>query len=124
MPLDLESTYLSLDGQGGVARHEGGENFWRTMDQNPEILGTLLTAMTGEGDWPQWEMHPEGDEILILLEGRLTMILDRDGRESRVEMTPGATLVVPKGAWHRAVDQQGVRMLFVTYGAGTTHRPA
>jgi mannose-6-phosphate isomerase-like protein (cupin superfamily) len=69
-------------------------------------------------------MHPQGDEILVLLEGRLKMILDQDGIQRQVEMTPGSTLVVPKGAWHRAVDQEEVRMLFVTYGPGTMHRPA
>jgi hypothetical protein len=31
--------------------------------------------------------------------------------------------VVPRGVWHRAERQRGVRMLFITYGAGTTHRP-
>ena len=120
----LETTYLSLDGRGGVAQHEGGEIFWRRTGQDAEIKGTLVTVGTGEGDWPRWEMHPQGDEILILLEGQLTVILDQDAVQRQVEMTPGSTLVVPMGAWHRAVAQKAVRMLFVTYGAGTTHRPA
>jgi mannose-6-phosphate isomerase-like protein (cupin superfamily) len=120
----LETTYLSLDGKGVVAQHEGGEAFWRRIGQNPDVKGTLVTVGTGAGDWPQWEMHPQGDEILVLLEGRLKMILDQDGIQRQVEMTPGSTLVVPKGAWHRAVDQEEVRMLFVTYGPGTMHRPA
>jgi mannose-6-phosphate isomerase-like protein (cupin superfamily) len=120
----LETTYLSLDGEGVVAQHEGGEAFWRRIGQNPDVKGTLVTVGTGASDWPQWEMHPQGDEILVLLEGRLKMILDQDGIQRQVEMTPGSTLVVPKGAWHRAVDQEEVRMLFVTYGPGTMHRPA
>jgi mannose-6-phosphate isomerase-like protein (cupin superfamily) len=121
---DLETTYLSLDGNGAVARHDGGEVFWRRIGQDPAVKATLVTVGTGSGDWPQWEMHPQGDEILVLLEGRLTVVLEEDGKRREVAMTPGSTLVVPKGAWHRAVAQQDVRMLFVTYGPGTTHRPA
>ena len=120
----LETTYLSLDGKGGVAQHEGGEAFWRNIGHDPDIKGTLVTVGTGTGDWPRWEMHPQGDEILVLLEGRLTVVLDQDGSQRQVEMSAGATLLVPMGAWHRFVTQEDVRMLFVTYGAGTTHRPA
>jgi hypothetical protein len=38
-------------------------------------------------------------------------------------MAPGTTLIVPAGTWHRAVDQHGARMLFMTYGEGTQHKP-
>jgi len=120
----LETTYLSLDGRGGVSQHEGGDAFWRKIGEDPDVKGTLVTVGTGDGDWPRWEMHPQGDEILILLEGRLTVMLEREGNSRQVDMNPGSTLVVPKGTWHRAVAQEAVRMLFVTYGPGTTHRLA
>ncbi len=120
---DLETTYLSLDGRGAVSRHPVGPEFWATIDRNPDLLATLVTVSTADRDWTTWEMHPEGAEILVLLEGRLTMVLDRPAGEDRHPMVAGATLVVPKGTWHRALIAEPIRMLFVTYGAGTTHRP-
>ena len=120
---DLEKTYLFLDGAGGVKATPGGEAFWRNVGQNPDAGGTLVIVSDGEGDWSSWEVHPEGDEVLVLLEGELTMVFEHpDGRITRHPMAAGGMLIVPKGTWHRAVGQKGVRMLFITYGAGTDHK--
>jgi mannose-6-phosphate isomerase-like protein (cupin superfamily) len=121
---ELETTYLGLDGAGGVAVLPVGPDFWDTIEDNPAAGGTLVTVGTGEGDWPHWEMHPEGEEVLVLLEGSLHLTFEHpDGRRETFDPEPGATIVVPRGVWHRAERQRGVRMLFITYGAGTTHRP-
>jgi mannose-6-phosphate isomerase-like protein (cupin superfamily) len=121
---DLETTYLGLDGQGGVAVLPVGPDFWAAIGENPDASGTLVTVSTGDGDWPHWEMHPNGDEVLVLLEGVVRMIFAHpDGRTESHDLAPGATLVVPRGVSHRAVRQTGLRMLFITYGAGTTHKP-
>jgi mannose-6-phosphate isomerase-like protein (cupin superfamily) len=121
---DLESTYLGLDGAGAVTAMPVGPDFWETVDTNPGARGTMVTVHNGEGDWPHWEMHPAGEEVLVLLEGSLRLWLEHaDGHLEALDPKPGATIVVPRGAWHRAVRQQGVKMLFITYGPGTTHRP-
>jgi mannose-6-phosphate isomerase-like protein (cupin superfamily) len=120
---DLESTYLALDGAGRVAQLAGGPAFWASVDEQPAAGGTLVIVSTGEGDWAHWEMHPKGDEVLVLLEGRARMLFEADGGEQVHDMAPGATLVVPAGTWHRAVEQRDMRMLFITHGEGTQHRP-
>jgi mannose-6-phosphate isomerase-like protein (cupin superfamily) len=121
---DLENTYLLLDGSGGVKATPGGEAFWRGVADNPDAGGTLVVVSAGDGDWTTWEMHPAGDEVLVLLNGSLAMIFEHpDGRTTRHGVAPGGTLIVPAGVWHRAVDQKAVRMLFITFGAGTRHRP-
>ena len=121
---DLESTYLALNGAGRVVCLAGGPAFWANMDERPDEGGALVTVLTGEGDWPHWEMHPRGDEVLVLIEGGLRMLFEREGGQGEVhDMAPGATLIVPAGTWHRAVNQRDVRMLFITYGEGTQHRP-
>jgi mannose-6-phosphate isomerase-like protein (cupin superfamily) len=120
---ELERTYLSLDGQGRVARHPVDEAFWATIDTNADLLGTLVGGYVSTADWLHWEMHPAGEEVLIQLEGMMTLILDEPAGERRVEMAPGATCVVPRGVWHRALVPGESRLLAITYGAGTTHRP-
>ena len=120
--MDLEHTYLSLDGQGEVRTHPV-EGFWESVDSNADLLGTLVAGYVSTEDWPNWEMHPAGDEILVLLDGRMTLILDEPAGERRVEITAGSTCIVPKGVWHRALVPEVSRFLGITYGAGTTHRP-
>lgn len=119
---DLESTYLSLDGAGAVAEHPGGADFWATIATNSTLKGTLVIVIAGDSDWPHWEMHPAGQEILVLLEGELTMIFDGGEGETRHPMAAGTTLIVPAGVWHRALIDRRTRLLAITYGAGTTHR--
>ncbi|WP_165842971.1 hypothetical protein [Phenylobacterium deserti] len=51
------------------------------------------------------------------------MILDDGGEERRVELSAGSTLVMPKGVWHRALVPEHSRLLAITYGAGSQHRP-
>lgn len=120
--LDLERTYLSLDGQGRVKTHPV-EGFWESVGTNAELLGTLVSASVSTSDWPHWEMHPAGEEVLVLVDGRMTLILDEPGAERRVEMTPGSTCIVPRGVWHRALVPETSRFVGITYGAGTQHRP-
>ena len=122
---DLEATYLALDGAGAVTSMEGGEAFWRNVATSAAAGGTLVTVSGGDGDWPHWEMHPAGDEVLVGLEGSARLVFEHpDGLTTLHDMAPGVTLVVPRGVWHRALGQQGLKVLFITYGAGTQHRPA
>lgn len=120
--LDIENTFLSLDGQGQVRTHPAA-GFWETVDTNASLLGTLVTTFESQADWPHWEMHPEGEEVLILLDGRMTLILDEPDGDRMVEMATGSIFIVPRGVWHRALVPGPCRLLGITYGAGTTHRP-
>lgn len=122
-PFDLESTYLALDGAGGVTPLPVGPDFWETIDRNPAVRGTLVGVYPMTEDWPNWEMHPAGDEVLVLLDGEANFILDESEGERRVPMRAGSTVVVPKGVWHRALIMTPGRLLTLTYGEGTQHRP-
>jgi mannose-6-phosphate isomerase-like protein (cupin superfamily) len=51
-----------------------------------------------------WEMHPDTDEMLFVLEGTDTieiLALDTDSASWLVVLTAGMFTVVPKGHWHR-----------------------
>ena len=121
---DLERTYLFIDGAGGVVPAPVTPDFWQRIGAIPEAGDTLITVSESAAAWERWEMHPAGDEILVILEGSPRLWLEHpDGRLQAVATQPGATVVVPKGAWHRADEAAPYRILFVTYGKGTTHRP-
>jgi quercetin dioxygenase-like cupin family protein len=85
----------------------------------------LVSSHTFKDDWPTWERHPAGDELVCLLAGEATMVLERDGAETAVRLSaPGSYVLVPKGTWHTARTSVSTTMLFVTPGEGTENRPA
>ncbi len=86
-------------------------------------MAYLVGVYPMTADWTHWERHPKGCEVLVMLEGRLEMTLEQDGARTTVLLSSGGTLIVPAGAWHTArVLEQG-RLLGITFGEGTDHRP-
>ena len=86
--------------------------------------GRVLVSMyTFEKDWPTWECHPHGDEVVVLMEGRAEMVLEQPGGQRSVRLAKaGDFVVVPRGTWHTARIAAPARMLFVTPGEGTQNR--
>ncbi|QNA87892.1 cupin domain-containing protein [Massilia sp. Dwa41.01b] len=125
MPLDLRETYVHLS-EDGSARALDGNGFWQLPE--PESArydkGWLITEFAFTEDWPTWEMHPEGDEFVYLLSGAVELLLERDGTVETVTLEGSAAALVPRGVWHTAKVRSPSRMLHVTRGADTQHRPA
>jgi len=83
----------------------------------------LVSSFEFDADWPTWEIHPAGDEIVMLLSGEATLVLETEnGTEAATLSNPGTYLVVPKGTWHTARISTPTRMLFITPGEGTENR--
>jgi mannose-6-phosphate isomerase-like protein (cupin superfamily) len=68
-------------------------------------------------------MHPDADELLYLVSGRIRVRFElEDGvRDSEVE--PGQAVIVPKGVWHRIFIEEPGRLVHITPGPGGQHRP-
>jgi len=69
------------------------------------------------------EMHPDGDELLFLLSGSVTVVIEDEEPPRRVDLAPGQALVVPRGVWHRVLLNEPSQLLHVTPGPGGEHRP-
>lgn len=121
---DLASAYVNLRPDDSASVLKVGPRFWATIDKRADLDdGRLMGTTPQKKDWPHWERHPAGDEILTLLSGELVMVLETPRGTRRVPLKAGQTFVVPKGLWHRAeVRKKGV-LMFITPGAGTEHRP-
>jgi quercetin dioxygenase-like cupin family protein len=74
--------------------------------------GNIYSAkFTGEA---AWERHPNGDELVQIVDGACTMLLmTEDGLESH-EVTAGTTVVVPQNTWHRFSAPSGVSVVTAT----------
>jgi mannose-6-phosphate isomerase-like protein (cupin superfamily) len=111
---------------GGVARPIAvDEHFWPDVmsGKHPELdTGWLVGAYPMDRDWPNWEMHPEGEEILTVLSGAIELVVEHRGETRTVHLAAGQTFVMPRGAWHRGLVKEPTVMLGITYGRGTEHR--
>ena len=126
MKLDLDSTFVVLQPDQSTALIEVTPTLFEELDERFEGFRgrVLVSSFSFDSDWPTWEMHPVGDEVVCLLSGIVSMVLDRGGRHEVVELTqPGAFVVVPKGTWHTARTSVRSKMLFVTPGQGTENKP-
>lgn len=127
MPLNPQLRYVHLAQDGSAHQLPGGEAFWRLPEAEMARYGQgwLISEFEFTADWPNWEMHPEADEFVYLLAGAVEMLLEqRDGSVSRLALSGSAAVLVPRGLWHTAKLLSGpARMLHVTRGAGTQHRP-
>lgn len=86
--------------------------------------GRMVMIFDGEDSWTSWERHPAGDEVVICLAGRVTMIRELDGgRHEPVDLRPGEAMINPAGVWHTADIDGTARILAITPGIGTEHRP-
>ena len=126
--LDFASTFLLLRPDAAVEPLTVDSTFWQRLmsgklgDFHNEFL---VASSECKADWPMWEMHPNGDEIVCLLSGAVTFLLEQADGTREVELSEsGSYVLVPKGTWHTARTRIPSRMLFITPGEGTQHRPA
>lgn len=85
--------------------------------------GRLVTLFHNDASWTSWERHPAGEEVVVLLSGRIDLVQRIDGVERRVPLRPGQAVVNPPGVWHTADVHEPGDALFITPGRGTEHEP-
>lgn len=85
--------------------------------------GRLVSAYRFTEDWDMWEMHPHGDEVVICLQGAITLHQEMaDGTAATITLNAGDYAVNPPGCWHTADINGEASALFITAGLGTEHR--
>ena len=100
---------------------------YQRLDQNYKGFKghELIAAYEFEADWATWEIHPHGDEIVVLMSGDITFRFRlSDGEQSVTLSEAGSYAIVPKGVWHTANTSVKSKVLFITPGEGTQHSSA
>jgi mannose-6-phosphate isomerase-like protein (cupin superfamily) len=72
--------------------------------------GVFVSHFAGTGEW---ERHPHGDELVMVMEGEADLFLIQDGKERRESLKAGELIVVPENTWHR-FETSGVKIMTVT----------
>jgi uncharacterized cupin superfamily protein len=81
--------------------------------------GRLVAVHSFDADWATWEVHPNGEELVYVISGKLTLIQDIDGEHRSVQLEAGDTAINPRGVWHTAKVIEPATALFITAGEGT-----
>ncbi|MCA9632340.1 MAG: cupin domain-containing protein [Myxococcales bacterium] len=123
--LSASETFASLDAAGGVQTHDVSPEFWSQLASGERVLPGpyLMSFGSSSGDWPHWEMHPSGEEIVMLIAGSGDLLLRLpDGDRCLSLGQAGEYVVIPRGTWHtyRKAKGEGATLLFITTGEGTT----
>ncbi|WP_043528185.1 cupin domain-containing protein [Litchfieldella xinjiangensis] len=125
-PFHFTNTYLRLRADASAEPLTVDESFWERLSTGQ--LGNfhdeyLISYHVFAEDWSAWEMHPMGDEIVCLLSGAVTFMLEADGGGRDVELdTVGDYAIIPRSTWHTARVRAPALMLFITPGENTQHR--
>jgi mannose-6-phosphate isomerase-like protein (cupin superfamily) len=99
---------------GAVIRAQPSVEFL-PVELDGRHVGVLAVDSPGVRD--EWEMHPEQDELLYLLEGKIDVFLrpDLEGLEEETRhFQQGEACLIPKGMWHRQVVVTPCKVLFIT----------
>ena len=98
-----------------------GDYITRTQADGKE--GRLVSYHRFTEDWDSWEMHPLGDEMVLCIEGAMTLHQEcADGSTATVTLAAGQYVINPPGCWHTADIAGSAAALFITAGWGTQHR--
>jgi hypothetical protein len=84
----------------------------------------LVTTFSYDKDWPNWEMHPNGDEIVMLLDGETTLVLEIDGGEKVIELNESCAYVVVARGTGAPARARGTRHGPLDCAACCSSRPA
>jgi mannose-6-phosphate isomerase-like protein (cupin superfamily) len=119
-PFDLSTNVVGLD------RDTGGACFMVNDRPGPPVRldGHTVGLSTVDGEQPHdGEMHPDGDELLFVVDGHLRLVLELAAGDRVVEVDAGHAVVVPQGTWHRFLPTEPTRIVNITPGPHGEHRP-
>lgn len=118
-----EYVYLSQDGQGLVV--PGGGQFWSlpAAEMAKFEQGWVVSEFVCSENWQNWELHPNADEFVYLLSGDIEFVQELPSGVATMRINGSGAVLVPRGVWHTARVFAPSRMLFVTMGGGTQHKP-
>ena len=104
-----------------------GDFLARLIEERPDpplpVHGaTFGVASMSENSPHNGEMHPDGDELLYLVSGRVRIVFPDDPVDD-IDVSPGDGLVVPKGMWHRVDILEPSQIVYLTPGPNNEYRP-
>lgn len=77
-------------------------------------LGPASVGVMRYSGLTPWERHPDGDELLHVLDGEVDVTVLAEEGARHVIVPAGSIFVCPRGLWHRQLPRPSVTMLYGT----------
>jgi len=112
IPIDVHASFEKLEFFGNRTPESYGAGPEAFADRLSDYRngGVFVSHWAGSGEW---ERHPNGDEIVMVIEGEAKVFLVQDGEETEQSLSRGQLIVIPENTWHRLETSQ-VKILTVT----------
>ena len=122
--LRLASNFVILNDRFKADTVEVTQDLYERLDEEYKDLAghLLISSYAFDEDWPTWEVHPAGDEFVILVSGDADLVLAGEDGDDTIRLTePGTFAIVPRDTWHTARFRSHSVMMFITPGEGTVN---
>ncbi len=124
--LDLQDHCIYLARDGALRSYAKTVEFFRSSGKSPELMDGRMLALyrvnsPRDVHHPDWEMHPAGDELLILASGALSVDAREGATERTAPLPPQAAFIVPAGVWHRLIVHEPSVLIAITPRHNTVH---
>lgn len=106
---------LRADGKATLLQHQPDPSI-------PFVGATFGVAAMSENSPHGGERHPDGDEVLYLISGRVRIVFVDQPIED-IDVKPGDGLVVPAGVWHRVDILEPSQIVYLTPGPNNEYLP-
>lgn len=111
---------LDLGAELGKLTMLNGRTPTSTAEQRDEAVARLAPYRDGAifiskfSGTAAWERHPQGDEIVQILDGETTLrLITNEGLRS-LKLKAGMVVVVPQSMWHQFESPGGVSVMTAT----------
>lgn len=123
----LPGARIHLSDEQGVQPLRIDAGFWKRITSDPALragrmLGVEAVRSDDDVHASTWERHPNGDELLCVVSGRIDVVLEESAGERLIPLEPLTGLIVPQGVWHRLRVKEPAVLIGVTRHADTQHR--
>ena len=108
--IDINATLATLNFLEGRTRFSDTKGTFARVAEYRD--GAIFTG--GFSGVSQWERHPNGDEIVQILKGSVTLTLITAAGEEKLDLKAGMIAIVPQGAWHQFHAPDGVTIMTTT----------
>ena len=105
---DLQAT---MKAPANWTSEDGEASFWMLDSFNKGSV--WVGRYSGQSPW---ERHPDGDELLYVIEGEAAITLLTDDGPVETTLHAGSVFVVPQGLWHRVLAREVVIQFGATPG--------
>lgn len=126
---DLSNTFVHLGaGASAIPQPPFTDSSWYEgygkRHDGDGAEGRLVSMFTFTESWDSWEMHPNGDEVVLCTAGQITLHQQfANGTTAAVKIGPGEFVINPPGCWHTADVSGAATAVFITAGLGTEGKP-